>query len=152
MTRSVFRYVRWRLVTVPPSPEVRAVCSSCGARSAAVDREDRTEAEEWAMDHTGHHPSHTAYKGVATSVWRMIPVDGTDEDVEPPEGSEESDGVLDDVCGALTYLPDEMLVSHQHITGRDLSNLVVLCAREPGHDPRDGHLGTVLDHGTHYWS
>ncbi|WP_406397567.1 hypothetical protein [Streptomyces uncialis] len=37
-------------------------------------------------------------------------------------------------------------------TGRDLSNLVVLCAREPGHDPRDGHLGTVLDHGTHYWS
>ncbi|MEU0689694.1 hypothetical protein [Streptomyces uncialis] len=66
MTRSVFRYVRWRLVTVPPSPEG--------------------------------------------------------------------------------------LVSHRHITGRDLSNLVVLCAREPGHDPRDGHLGAVLDHGTHYWS
>ncbi|MFJ4768516.1 hypothetical protein ACIP88_05270 [Streptomyces uncialis] len=148
MTRSMFRYVEWRLITVPPSPEVQAVCSSCNARSVAVDWEDRGDAEEWALEHTGHNPSHQSYRGVATSVWKVLPADGTVEDVEPPV---EPESVLDGVCGALTYLPDEMVASHQYVTGRDLSNLVVLCTRDPAHDPLDGHCGTVLDHGTHYW-
>lgn len=148
MTRSVFRHVEWRLVTDPPSPEVQAVCASCGAHSAAFDREDREEAEVWAREHTGRHPSHRRFRGVATSVWRMVPLDAAVDDAEAPPAR---DGVLDDVCGALTYLPDDMLTSYRRVTGRDLANLVVLCVREPGHDPAEGHCGSVLDRGTHYW-
>lgn len=88
MTRSVLRHVEWHLGpdTSPGAPDAalyQAECRVCGDASPVS--AGRTDAPEvWAMRHTGRNPSHTGYKAVTTSYWRMTPVDGTVTAVEPP--------------------------------------------------------------------
>lgn len=72
MTRSVIRHVDWTIRAddsddaPPPLYEMR--CISCGARSAP--EEDGDDAQQWALEHSGRHPTHRTYRGIVTSAWR----------------------------------------------------------------------------------
>lgn len=72
MARSVIRHVTWTITqdvsaTAPP-PRYEMECTTCTARSAPT--EDAGTAQDWALQHSGRHPSHTGYRGVGTSFWR----------------------------------------------------------------------------------
>ncbi|MEU9803803.1 hypothetical protein [Streptomyces sp. NPDC051000] len=52
-------------------------------------------------------------------------------------------------CGAYTFLPLEAVETHRRITGRDLSNYMVECVRDQGHE--DEHSGTIRGSGAFHW-
>lgn len=72
MTRSVIRHVPWKIEpdasegASPPLFEME--CTTCPERSSAS--EDAGEVQDWALKHSGRHPSHTSFRGIGTSFWR----------------------------------------------------------------------------------
>ncbi|MFD4834501.1 hypothetical protein ACFWPV_32410 [Streptomyces uncialis] len=132
---------------VPEAPVLQLVCAACGARSpaAAWDRVDVVDA--WATAHADVSAGHLRYRAETVGFWRVVGVDGAEEPLAPAAPP----GPLEGLCGAVTRLPGDMLASYREVTGRDLSDLMVLCVREPGHEPGDGHRGAVLDSGTYCW-
>lgn len=72
MPRSVIRFADWTIASdrsegaSPPLFEME--CTKCPERSPAS--EDSGEAQDWALKHSGRHPSHTGFRGVNTSFWR----------------------------------------------------------------------------------
>ena len=72
MTQSVIRFADWTITpdasegVSPPLFEME--CTTCPERSPAS--EDAGEAQDWALRHSGRHPSHTGFRGISTSFWR----------------------------------------------------------------------------------
>ncbi|MEU9003439.1 hypothetical protein [Streptomyces sp. NPDC048551] len=52
-------------------------------------------------------------------------------------------------CGAYTFLPLDAVETHRRINGRDLSNYMVECVRDQGHE--DEHSGTIRGSGAFRW-
>lgn len=66
------RYASW---TIAPDtaegaspPIYQTECTTCDARSEPT--EAAGDAQQWALGHSGRHPSHTGFRGVHTSFWR----------------------------------------------------------------------------------
>ncbi|MDJ0379756.1 hypothetical protein [Streptomyces sp. G-G2] len=52
-------------------------------------------------------------------------------------------------CGAYTFLPLDAVETHRKITGRDLSDYMVECIRDQGHEGE--HSGTIRGSGSFHW-
>jgi hypothetical protein len=79
VTRSVIRHVTWTIATdlsegaSPPLYEME--CTTCPERSPAG--EVAADAQQWALEHSGRHPTHTGFRGINTSFWRTSMVGGS---------------------------------------------------------------------------
>lgn len=59
----------------PTAPLYEALCTTCGETSGATEGQ-RLPAEDWALKHTGAHPTHRGYQAVQTNFWRVTPAPG----------------------------------------------------------------------------
>lgn len=81
-TRSVLRYVTWLITPdrqegAPRVPIFEMECTTCATRDAPDDTgsrspasEDFADVQDWALRHSGRHPTHTGYREVVTRFWR----------------------------------------------------------------------------------
>lgn len=77
MTRAILRHAQWHLgVDTTPSasqqPHCVVQCDTCG-ECTECPVADREMAEEWALEHTGRHPTHQTYRASQVTSWRVSP-------------------------------------------------------------------------------
>ncbi|MEV8475178.1 hypothetical protein [Streptomyces sp. NPDC051173] len=69
---AVIRYADW-MISPETAPEAPAIvhelqCTTC--RSSSEANEDFETVRNWAFQHVGRHPSHTAYREIIHRFWR----------------------------------------------------------------------------------
>lgn len=76
-TRAVIRRAVWlirpdRQDGAPREPLYEIECTACptSPESRSPASEDVTDAQDWAIRHSGRHPSHTSYRETVTRFWR----------------------------------------------------------------------------------
>lgn len=77
-TRAVIRLVNWlispdRSEGAPAVPLHQMECTTCPERSEAS--ENVADVQNWALGHSGKHPSHTGYREVIVRFWRTSMTD-----------------------------------------------------------------------------
>lgn len=79
MTRSVIRFAMWTIAPDPSEgaspPLYELECTTCPERSAPS--EAAADAQQWALEHSGRHPTHTGFRGISTSFWRTSMLDSS---------------------------------------------------------------------------
>jgi hypothetical protein len=87
------RFADWlitpdRAEGAPQEPLHEMECTTCatldaadGAGSRSPASEDVIDAQEWALHHSGRHPTHTGYREIVTRFWRTSMLD---EEQAPP--------------------------------------------------------------------
>ncbi|WP_405797935.1 hypothetical protein [Streptomyces sp. NBC_01506] len=86
---TVIRHADWSLgVDTEPGasgPVHEIACTTCGESSGAA--EERASREQWALHHTGGHPSHRGYRGITAAFFRMTPAPGNPYASTPPRAT-----------------------------------------------------------------
>jgi hypothetical protein len=85
MSRSIMRFVNWRIAPNrgPDVPQMHVFeCTTCAALDAPDDAgarspasADVTQAQDWALRHSGRRPDHTGFREIVTRYWRTEMVD-----------------------------------------------------------------------------
>lgn len=90
MSRAILRHAMWHLGAdttpgIPQDPQRTVQCGTCGER-VGVPAAERASAEDWALEHTGRHPTHRTFRAAQVTYWRVTPTGANPYAKEAPRG------------------------------------------------------------------